>query len=113
MLINISPGGGGGTTGLTFQETINSNATSVAVDATSTTVITANSKRTCLYVINIGINWVTLNHKTPITFGQGIVLSPYGGAYIIENNNLDKRSLYGICDAGQSTLLSVYEGLSE
>jgi hypothetical protein len=94
-------------------ETITSNSAVVSVAAASTLVRAANNDRTVLYVTNIGNNWVTIDHKTNPTYGEGIMLSPNGGAYAIESGNLDKRVLHGICAAGLTTTLAVYEGTGE
>ena len=101
-------------TGITRRlETATSNSSTVNVTATSTLVRAANSDRTILYVINMGVEWVTVDHRNDPIFGQGIMLSPNGGTYLIESGNLDKRLLHAICAAGRTTTLAVYEGTGE
>ncbi|GET44222.1 hypothetical protein [Microseira wollei] len=83
------------------------------VTATATLVCAAHSERTVLYVINMGNEWVTVDHRNDPVYGQGIMLSPNGGTYLIESGNLDKRLLHAICAAGRTTTLAVYEGTGE
>lgn len=94
-------------------ETATSTSANVNVSATATQIVAANNDRTCLYVVNTGSEWATVDHKATPTYGAGIMISPNGGAYTIESSNLDKRLLYGICATGKSTTLAVYEGTGE
>ena len=94
-------------------ETASSTSKTVAMTQASALIIALNNDRTVLYVTNTGNEWVTVDHKATAVFGEGIMLSPNGGVYIIESGNLDKRLLSGICATGKSSSLSVYEGTGE
>lgn len=94
-------------------ETATSSEGTVNVTATSVLVVGANNDRTVLYVTNLGSEWVTVNHKATPTYGQGIMLSPNGGTYMIESGNLDKRLLHAICAAGKTSTLAFYEATGE
>lgn len=94
-------------------ETASSTSGRVEVTAASTLVRPANNDRTILYVTNIGNNWATVDHKNNLVYGEGIMISPNGGTYLIESGNLDKRLLHAICATGLTTTLAVYEGTGE
>ena len=94
-------------------ETSTSTEGTVNVTATSILVVAANNDRAVLYVTNLGSEWVTVNHKATPTYGQGIMLSPNGGTYMIESGNLDKRLLHAITATGKTSTLSFYEGTGE
>lgn len=107
--------GGGSPTNINIKrlETSASTEGKVTITDAGVLIIAANNNRTALYVTNLGGEWVCVNHKTPVVFGQGIMLQPNGGTYMIESENLDKRLLHGICATGKTTEVSFYEGSGE
>lgn len=94
-------------------ETATSTEGKVPVTDAGILIIAANPNRTVLYVTNTGTEWVCVNHKTPVVYGQGIMLAPSGGSYMIESGNLDKRLLHGICATGKTSEIAFYEGTGE
>lgn len=78
-----------------------------AVGSTSTSVLSANSKRKFAVFVNDSDETIYLSLSATAVINKGIRLNAHGGAYEINLNNLYTGAVSAICTSGSKNLTKV------
>jgi len=84
-------------------------SSSVSVGNTSTTILTANSKRKYLALVNDSNETIYVNIGNAAVMNEGIRLNSNGGSLEMKYPIIYTDAIYGICQSGGKNL-TVFEG---
>lgn len=83
---------------------------STSVGDTTTTIIAANTNRTCLYLVNTGNDDCWIACDVAAVLDAGVFLEKKkGGPMLISEDNYTSGAISGICASGKTTTVAYQE----